>query len=200
MTSFAEGDWVVSETAAEIDPDSPQTRCGQYNLDPRRKGFGYGLDGAMARYVKVPARCLHRLPAGVPAEVAALTEPCCVAYQAVVVNARVRPGDVSPDRRGQSQSNIHSWLESEGAQVLPAPVAVWLDYWMRWYVQGFEDYVGIDRYTRAKMAAVKALQSVFHQTYNRLRKALGDLPAELPDQYELRRTGCAVPPQPPVRR
>jgi alcohol dehydrogenase/L-iditol 2-dehydrogenase len=94
VTGFAEGDWVVSETAAEIDPDSPPTRCGQYNLDPSRKGFGYGLDGAMARYVRVPARCLHHLPAGVPAEVAALTEPCCVAYQAVVVNARVRPGDV----------------------------------------------------------------------------------------------------------
>src|SRR6185503_1579759 len=71
-----------------------QTRCGQYNLDPRRRGFGYGLDGAMARYVKVPARCLHRLSAAVPFEVAALTEPCCVAYQAVVVNSRVRPGDV----------------------------------------------------------------------------------------------------------
>lgn len=94
VAGFAEGDWVVSETAAEIDPDSPQTRCGQYNLDPRRKGFGYGLDGAMARYVRVPARCLHRLPEGLPADVAALTEPCCVAYQAVVVNTRVRPGDV----------------------------------------------------------------------------------------------------------
>jgi L-iditol 2-dehydrogenase len=94
VAGFGEGDWVVSETAAEIDPDSPPTRCGQYNLDPRRKGFGYGVDGAMARYVRVPARCLHRLPAGVPAEVAALTEPCCVAYQAVVVNARLRPGDV----------------------------------------------------------------------------------------------------------
>jgi alcohol dehydrogenase/L-iditol 2-dehydrogenase len=94
VSGFAEGDWVVSETAAEVDPDSPPTRCGQYNLDPRRKGFGYGIDGAMARYVRVPARCLHRLPAGVPAEVAALTEPCCVAYQAVIVNARVRPGDV----------------------------------------------------------------------------------------------------------
>jgi alcohol dehydrogenase/L-iditol 2-dehydrogenase len=30
----------------------------------------------------------------VPFEVAALTEPCCVAYQATVVNARVKPGDV----------------------------------------------------------------------------------------------------------
>lgn len=94
VAGFAPGERVVSETAAEIDPDSPQTRCGQYNLDPRRRGFGYGLDGAMARYVKVPARCLHRLSEQVPFEVAALTEPCCVAYQAVVVNSRVRPGDV----------------------------------------------------------------------------------------------------------
>ena len=74
--------------------DSPQTREGRYNLDPRRRGFGYGVDGAMARFVRVPARCLHRLPGGLPFELAALTEPCCVAYQAVVVNSRIRPGDV----------------------------------------------------------------------------------------------------------
>jgi threonine dehydrogenase-like Zn-dependent dehydrogenase len=94
VAGFAPGDRVASETAAEIDPDSPQTRAGQYNLDPRRRGFGYGIDGAMARSVRVPARCLHRLPGRLPFEVAALTEPCCVAYQAVVVNSRVRPGDV----------------------------------------------------------------------------------------------------------
>ena len=94
VAGFAPGDRVASETAAEIDPDSPQTRAGQYNLDPRRRGFGYGIDGAMAHRVRVPARCLHRLPDGLPFEVAALTEPCCVAYQAVVVNSRVRPGDV----------------------------------------------------------------------------------------------------------
>jgi len=94
VAGFAPGDRVASETAAEIDPDSPQTRAGAYNLDPRRRGFGYGIDGAMARCVRVPARCLHRLPDGLPFELAALTEPCCVAYQAVVVNSRVRPGDV----------------------------------------------------------------------------------------------------------
>jgi L-iditol 2-dehydrogenase len=84
---------VVSETAAVIDPDSPMTRQGLYNLDPSRKGFGYGVDGAMTRFVRVPARCLHRVPAGLPMEHAALTEPCCVAYNAVIQNARVRPGD-----------------------------------------------------------------------------------------------------------
>ncbi len=94
VRGFSEGDWVASETAAEIDPDSPLTRSGRYNLDPRRRGFGYDLDGAMAQYVRVPARCLHRIPKGVPKEVAAMTEPCCVAYQAVVVNSNVRPGDL----------------------------------------------------------------------------------------------------------
>jgi alcohol dehydrogenase/L-iditol 2-dehydrogenase len=90
---WKEGDRVVSETAAVIDPDSPMTRQGLYNLDPARKGFGYGVDGAMTGFVRVPARCLHRVPAGLPMEHAALTEPCCVAYNAVIQNARVRPGD-----------------------------------------------------------------------------------------------------------
>jgi L-iditol 2-dehydrogenase len=93
VTGWAEGDRVVSETAAVIDPDSPLTRRGLYNLDPSRKGFGYGVDGAMTRYVRVPARILHRLPDHLSFEQACLTEPCCVAYSAVVKNARIEPGD-----------------------------------------------------------------------------------------------------------
>jgi L-iditol 2-dehydrogenase len=93
VKGYREGDWVVSETAAEIDEDSPQARAGLYNLDPHRRGFGNGRDGAMTRYVRVPTRCLHRMPPGLEPTVAAYTEPCCVAYNAVVGNARVRPGD-----------------------------------------------------------------------------------------------------------
>lgn len=88
---------------------------------------------------------------------------------------------------GEPNYNIHRWLEAEGAEVYPAAVAVWLDYLMRFYVQGFEDYLGIDRWAPVKIRAVKALQGVFRWTYDRLRHALGDLPHELPDQYELRR-------------
>lgn len=87
------GDRVVSETAAVIDPASPLTRQGLYNLDPTRKGFGYGVNGAMTRYVRVPARCLHRVPDGLEMEKACLTEPCCVAYNSVVENSRIKPGD-----------------------------------------------------------------------------------------------------------
>lgn len=87
------GDRVVSETAAVINPNSPLSRAGLYNLDPDRKGFGYGVNGAMTRYVRVPARCLHRIPEQLSFEEACLTEPCCVAYNAVAVNSRIRPGD-----------------------------------------------------------------------------------------------------------
>jgi len=93
VRGFAEGDRVVSETAAVIDAASPYTRQGLYNLDPNRLGFGYGVDGAMTRFAKVPERCLHAIPPQLSFEKAALTEPCCVAYNATCGNSRIRPGD-----------------------------------------------------------------------------------------------------------
>ncbi|MCC9643323.1 zinc-binding dehydrogenase [Rhodopirellula sp. JC740] len=93
VQGWKEGDRVVSETAAIIDGNNPMTRRGLYNLDPTRKGFGYGVDGAMTRFVRVPSRILHAVPSGLSFEHACLTEPCCVAYNAVVRNARIEPGD-----------------------------------------------------------------------------------------------------------
>lgn len=93
VNNWSEGNRVVSETAAIIDPDNPMSREGRYNLDPTRKGFGYGVNGAMTRFVRVPARCLHHVPDNLPLEKAALTEPCCVAFNAVVMNGDIQPGD-----------------------------------------------------------------------------------------------------------
>jgi len=93
VTAYRPGDRVVSETAAVIDPASPLTRRGLYNLDPARRGFGYGVHGAMTRFVRVPQRCLHRVPEPLPLRIAALAEPCCVACNAVVNNSRIQPGD-----------------------------------------------------------------------------------------------------------
>ncbi len=93
VTNWQEGDRVVSETAAIINTSNPLTRQGLYNLDPSRKGFGYGVNGAMTRFVSVPARCLHKVPESLPFEQACLTEPCSVAYNAVLVNSQIRPGD-----------------------------------------------------------------------------------------------------------
>jgi len=93
VSVWKEGDRVVSETAAIINPNSPMSKTGLYNLDPDRKGFGYGVNGAMTRYVRVPARCLHRVPTHLSFQEACLTEPCCVAYNSVAVNSSVKPGD-----------------------------------------------------------------------------------------------------------
>jgi L-iditol 2-dehydrogenase len=90
---FKEGDRVVSETAAVINPASSYVRQGLYNLDPDRLGYGGGVNGAMTKYVKVPERILHNIPAHLSFEKAALVEPCCVAYNATLVNSKLRPGD-----------------------------------------------------------------------------------------------------------
>lgn len=93
VRGFAAGDRVVSETAAEVCGVCALCRSGDYNLCPQRRGFGFGVDGAFTRYVRVPERCLHRIPDGVPFEQAAMTEPLCVAYNALAVKSRIRPGD-----------------------------------------------------------------------------------------------------------
>ena len=61
---------------------------------PSRKGFGYGIDGAMAQWVRVPARCLHRIPDSLPFDIACLCEPHAVAYQSMCVNSVIHPGDL----------------------------------------------------------------------------------------------------------
>jgi len=93
VRGFKEGDRVVSETAASICGECLYCRTGEYNLCPHRAGFGYGAHGGMAEFARVPARCLHHIPDALPFERAALTEPCCVGYNAVAVKSRIRPGD-----------------------------------------------------------------------------------------------------------
>ena len=93
VSGFSIGDRVVSETAAIVDPTSPLTRRGLYNLDPGRQGFGAQVDGAMRAHISVPARILHHIPDGLAFDKAALSEPCCVAYNAVTLNSDIRPGD-----------------------------------------------------------------------------------------------------------
>ncbi len=94
VRGFREGDRVVSETAAVICGACTMCRSGRYNLCPSRKGFGYGVDGAMADYVRVPARCLHHVPASLAFDLACLTEPHAVAYNAMCMNVTIRPGDM----------------------------------------------------------------------------------------------------------
>jgi predicted nucleotide-binding protein (sugar kinase/HSP70/actin superfamily) len=87
---------------------------------------------------------------------------------------------------GEPNYNIHRWLEGEGAEVYPAAITIWFDYLIRLAAQELEDHIGIQKYARLKVAALRTTQAALRWTHNRMRRALGGVPRELPDQAELR--------------
>lgn len=93
VKDFKPGDRVVSETAAYVCGECINCRTGNYNQCPNRLGFGVRIHGADAPLVAVRRGILHHVPANIDLGDAALTEPFCVAYNALVVKSRIRPGD-----------------------------------------------------------------------------------------------------------
>ncbi len=92
---FKPGEKVTSETCRS---------CGQCFYCKQGNGIlclhrfvsgriGFERDGAMAEYVVVSEECLHRIPAGITMEEAAMTEPAGVALGAVE-RGSFSPGDV----------------------------------------------------------------------------------------------------------
>lgn len=94
VTNFQAGDRVVCETASWVCGQCVYCLSGSYNMCPHRKGYGALADGAFTRYVTARPQILHRIPANVPFEHAALTEPICVAYNALVEKTAMKPGDM----------------------------------------------------------------------------------------------------------
>ncbi len=95
VVGWSIGDCVTCETAAYVCGVCVYCHVGRYNLCPRRLGFGYGVDGAAAEFVVARSTLLHRIPDNVSWEEAALTEPCCVAANAVLEQSSPRPGDTA---------------------------------------------------------------------------------------------------------
>ena len=94
VTKVRSGDRVACETAAQICHQCSYCLSGAYNLCPNRLGYGALADGAFTRFVTARAEILHPIPQGVPFAHAALTEPVCVAYNALVEKtAAMKPGD-----------------------------------------------------------------------------------------------------------
>jgi L-iditol 2-dehydrogenase len=93
VKGFHAGERVVSETSAFVCGSCRFCRTGYYNMCPDRLGYGYGTNGAFTNFVKVRQEILHRIPASFSFEEAALTEPACVAYNAVLARSTVTPGD-----------------------------------------------------------------------------------------------------------
>jgi L-iditol 2-dehydrogenase len=93
ITDFSVGDRVTSETHAEFCGKCALCRSNNYHICRERKGYGFHVDGAFTKFVKVPERILHRVPDSVSLKAASITEPFCVAYKALVSNSRIAPGD-----------------------------------------------------------------------------------------------------------
>ena len=88
---------------------------------------------------------------------------------------------------GEGNYNVKHWLEQEGAEVIPPPIAVWLHYLFHPMIRELEHRNERTRSALFKRGLFTALERLYCMTYNRFRKALGGLPRELPDQLELKR-------------
>ncbi len=94
VTGWKPGERVACETAAEVCGECAYCRSGNYNVCPQRRGFGALIDGAMTEWIAVRPQILHRIPDNVTFEQASLTEPICVAYNALVEKTLIKPGDI----------------------------------------------------------------------------------------------------------
>jgi len=88
---------------------------------------------------------------------------------------------------GEGNYNIKRWLEQEDSEVVPPPVAVWLHYLLHPTIRKLEHRNTKTKHPHAQELALHALERIYRGTYNRFRKALANLPNELPDQEELKR-------------
>lgn len=67
---------------------------GRTNICTGSKMTGLHINGAMAEYILVPEKIIHRIPENVSFAEAALAQPCAVSFHAIFDRSEIRPGDV----------------------------------------------------------------------------------------------------------
>jgi L-iditol 2-dehydrogenase len=93
QTGYPNGERIACETHAYICNECEYCSSGLYNLCQKRKGFGYGVDGAFTRFVRVRKALAHKLPDDISTEEGALLEPLAAAVNALTKNSKIMPGD-----------------------------------------------------------------------------------------------------------
>lgn len=93
VARISPGQRIACETHAYVCGECTYCKSGLYNLCLSRKGFGYGLDGAFAKYVKVREPIIHPLPEAISLDEAAALEPLSVIVNALTQNSKVTIGD-----------------------------------------------------------------------------------------------------------
>jgi len=87
------GDRVVGEPHTQACGHCYLCRTGNIQICPTKRSPGWGIDGAFARYLRMPEKLLHRIPDGMSYDLAAVVEPTANVVHDVIERARVEAGD-----------------------------------------------------------------------------------------------------------
>jgi L-iditol 2-dehydrogenase len=90
---FKLGERVVGEPHTQACGHCHLCRTGNIQICPMKRSPGWGIDGAMTKYLKMPERLLHRIPDSMSYDLAALVEPTANVVHDVVERARIDAGD-----------------------------------------------------------------------------------------------------------
>jgi len=78
VTKWSIGDRVVCEQHNGACMECDACRRGAIHLCPSKRSPGWGIDGAFANFVALPAFLLHKIPDGVSYKLATITEPTAI--------------------------------------------------------------------------------------------------------------------------
>jgi L-iditol 2-dehydrogenase len=114
-TLFKPGDRVMGESNQYC---SKCQNCheGRTNICTSSKMTGLHINGAMAEYIAVPEKLVHRIPEGVSFAEAALAQPCAVSFHAVFDRSEIRPSNVV----AVFGPGIVGLMAAKGAQIVGA--------------------------------------------------------------------------------
>lgn len=90
---FKVGDRVASEPQNGACGVCRYCRLGFLHLCSFKRSPGWGIDGAMAEYIKLQDRLLHKLPDNVSFIEGALIEPASTVTHAVIERGKIKPSD-----------------------------------------------------------------------------------------------------------
>ena len=100
VKAWKPGDRVVSDNTGYVCGHCYACNTANYLACPERLGLGYGMDGGFTNYVKILGDTLKRVPTSLlripdsmSFEAAAILDPACNGYRAVVQEGQVKPGD-----------------------------------------------------------------------------------------------------------
>jgi len=100
VTDYKVGDRIVSDNTGKVCGKCHACETGNYLVCPERLGLGYGMDGGFTKYVKIygetlkvfPGSLFH-IPDCMSFEAAAIMDPVCNGYRAVVQDGGILPGE-----------------------------------------------------------------------------------------------------------